>query len=68
MYSMIYRLINILIDKDDFNIELNFIIEIAIFNEYKKYMLLRIVKKHKWPKEINVVSSGKSTGLKKEQL
>jgi hypothetical protein len=58
--SMIYRLINIPMDQDAFDKELNLIKEIAIFNGYKKDMILRLVKKHKWKKQINELSSLKS--------
>jgi len=62
--SIIYILIHIPIDTDDFNKEFNLIIKIDIFKGYKKLMILTLVKKNiseqKNKNKIKEVSSLKS--------
>lgn len=35
-------------DKIDCNREFGFVIDITEFNGYKKYLILKIIRKHKW--------------------
>jgi len=44
---MVFRLVNILLDKKDFDQELKLLIEITKFNGYEKDLILKMVRKHK---------------------
>jgi len=45
--SMVFRLVNIPLDKNDFDQELKLITEIAKFNGYEKDLILKMIRKCK---------------------
>jgi hypothetical protein len=55
--SMVYRLVNIPLDKNDFDKEFKLITEIAKFNGYEKDLILKMVRKQKWSKDLRMVST-----------
>ena len=55
--SMVHRLINIPMNKKDFEKEQKIIINIAKFNGYEKNIILKLVKKHKWSRNIRNIST-----------
>ncbi|XP_050524101.1 uncharacterized protein LOC126895864 [Daktulosphaira vitifoliae] len=63
--SMVYRLINIPMNKIDYDKELVVIKEIAKFNGYNENIILKLVRKQKWKKERRAASTLSSEGEQK---
>jgi hypothetical protein len=55
--SMVYRLVNIPMNKIDFEKEKQLIINIANFNGFDKEMILKLIKKQEWRKNIRNIST-----------
>ena len=54
---MVYRLVNIPMNKIDFEKEKQLIINIANFNEFHKEMILKLIKKQEWRKNIRNINT-----------
>lgn len=53
---MVFRLANILINRTDFDKEMEVIKEIVRFNEYDDYMISKLVQKQKWLEQIRLAT------------
>jgi len=54
---MVHRLVNIPMNKKDFEIEQNTIINIAKFNGHVNNIIVKLIKKHKWSRNIRNIST-----------